>query len=87
MMPGDTQREVRERPTLTEEHTSLALVPIWVLAVRWSRVAPPVRLVINGQTGAVHGKAPLSPVRIAIAVALGLALLVTVLLLSHRGGS
>jgi hypothetical protein len=39
-----------------------------VLAVRYRADKPPVRLVVNGQTGKLFGKAPLSWPKIAITV-------------------
>jgi hypothetical protein len=36
------------------------MLPVWVLAVRYAADRPPVRLVLNGQTGSIHGRAPKS---------------------------
>ena len=70
LMPGDSHSDLQFTSHFEREQASLVLVPCWVLAVRYDKEKPPVRLVINGQTGKAWGKAPLSWLRIAIAVLL-----------------
>jgi hypothetical protein len=84
LMPGDSHRSLRFETTFDREILSLVLVPIWVLAVRYAPDKPPVRLVINGQTGKAWGKAPISWVRVAIAIVVGLAIIA--LLVAIFGG-
>jgi hypothetical protein len=67
-MPGDRHRNLQYRTQLTEEHLALALLPVWVLAVRYAPDAPVVRLLVNGQTGKLHGRAPRSTLKIVILV-------------------
>jgi hypothetical protein len=55
-------------------------VPIWVLAVRYRPDRPPARLLVNGQTGRVTGKAPTSWVKIALLL-VTVALVVTLVVL------
>lgn len=72
--PGDTHRNLRFSTGLSDEALDLALLPMWVVAVRYDDSAPPVRLLVNGQTGKVGGRTPVSWVKIAAAVAAGLSL-------------
>ncbi len=74
-MPGDTHADLRYQTTVDREVLDLVLVPVWVLAVRHDPKAPPLRVLVNGQTGEVVGKAPLSWGKILAAVGGGLALL------------
>lgn len=84
-MPGDSYRDLAYKTTVEWETLDPVLVPVWVLAVRYREDAPPVRIVVNGQTGEATGKAPLSWWKIAIAVLLGLAALSVVFYLYTRG--
>jgi hypothetical protein len=67
-MPGDSHRELRYRTWLEREDLSLTLLPIWVLPVRYAPDKPLVRLLVNGQTGKLYGKAPLSKLKVALAI-------------------
>lgn len=73
-MPGDTQRQLRYRTGVEREDLSLTLLPIWVLPVRYAPDKPLVRLLVNGQTGKLYGKAPLSKLKVALAVVVVVAL-------------
>lgn len=59
-MPGDSHRNLQYRSSFHEEDITLVLVPVWVLPVRYAVDKPMVRLLVNGQTGRLHGKQPLS---------------------------
>jgi hypothetical protein len=67
-MPGDSHRDLEHTTQLEDEASDLVLVPLWLLNARHRKDAPPIRIVVNGQTGAVHGRPPLSPLRITLAV-------------------
>ncbi|KYF46956.1 hypothetical protein BE04_30055, partial [Sorangium cellulosum] len=81
-MPGDSHhglthethldQETLELIYVPQETLELIYVPLWVLAIRHDPRKPPFRVLINGQTGAIHGKAPLSWVKIALAVLLAI---------------
>ncbi|XXV10056.1 hypothetical protein WMF24_18370 [Sorangium sp. So ce1335] len=74
-MPGDSHHGLAYETRLDRETLELLYVPLWVLAIRHDPQKPPFRVLINGQTGAIHGKAPLSWVKIALAVLLVLLLI------------
>ena len=76
-MPGDSHTGLWFQTALDRESADLIYVPVWVLAVRYDAKRPPFRMVINGQTGAIHGKAPLSWLKILLAVLIVLALIAT----------
>lgn len=59
-MPGDSHRSLRYQTTFHNEHGALMLLPVWVLAVKYDPEAPAVRMVLNGQTGALVGRPPRS---------------------------
>ncbi|XXT62922.1 hypothetical protein WMF28_17190 [Sorangium sp. So ce590] len=69
-MPGDSHHGLTHETRLDHETLELLYVPLWVLAIRHDPREPPFRVLINGQTGAIHGKAPLSWVKIVLAVLL-----------------
>lgn len=64
-MPGDSYRSLSQHTSFERETIDLVHVPLWILVVHHE---PPIRLVVNGQTGKVWGKAPVSWTKIAIAV-------------------
>jgi hypothetical protein len=59
-MPGDSHSDLAWRTRIAWESLDPILVPVWVLAVRYRSDRSPLRVVINGQTGAVAGKVPLA---------------------------
>jgi hypothetical protein len=66
-MPGDGHSDLVWRTSVTWESLAAVLVPVWVLAVRYRDDRRPLRVVINGQTGAIAGKVPLAWWKIALA--------------------
>jgi len=79
-MPGDSHRGLGYRTTLRNEDQELLMLPVWVLAIRYAADKPLVRLVINGQTGALWGKSPLSWMKIVGTILIGLAVVVGIAL-------
>lgn len=67
-MPGDTYRNLKHNTGLDAESLDLMLVPLWIFALKYDAQRPPFRVLINGQTGKIHGKVPLSWVKITLAV-------------------
>lgn len=85
-MPGDRYRNLEHQTWLQDEHLALTLLPIWVLAVRYAADKPAVRLLVNGQTGRIYGKAPISAVKVTAAVLVLLGVLAAIfVLLGTRG--
>jgi hypothetical protein len=67
-MPGDGFSDLHWRAAIHWEAMDPVLVPVWVFAVRYRDDAPPLRVAINGQTGKIAGKVPLSWPRIVAAL-------------------
>lgn len=74
-MPGDSHHGLTFNTVLDRETTELIYVPIWVLAIRHDPQKPPFRVLINGQTGRIYGKAPLSWLKILLVILLVIALI------------
>ncbi|MFT3692893.1 MAG: hypothetical protein QM831_07115 [Kofleriaceae bacterium] len=72
-MPGDSYSDLAYRTTISWESMEPILVPVWVFAVRYREDKPPLRVLINGQTGQIAGKVPLSWWKITLAIVVGLA--------------
>lgn len=79
-MPGDKHRELRHDTRFENEDLRLTLLPLWVLPVRYRHDAAVVRLLVNGQTGKLAGRPPVSWVKVTAAVLLGLCLLAGIVL-------
>jgi len=67
-MPGDSYRGLEYETRLHHEDLELLLLPVWVLAVRYAPDRPAIRMVLNGQTGAIHGRPPRSWIMIVSTV-------------------
>ncbi len=74
-IPGDSHRQLQTATDLTDEAMDLVLLPVWVCAVRWRPDRPPIRLLVNGQTGEVAGDIPISWAKIAAVVGAALGVL------------
>jgi len=72
-MPGDSYSDLAYRTTVAWESLDPVLVPVWVFAVRYRQNKPPLRVLINGQTGAIAGKVPLSLPKLVLAILVVLA--------------
>ncbi len=71
-VPGDTQRALRVDADFSDQTFKHILVPVWLLTYTYGRKT--YQVVINGYTGTIAGKYPLSWVKITLAVLLGLLL-------------
>lgn len=85
-MPGDLHRLVRTETEFCDEHMELALLPLWVLPVRYDPDKEPVRLLVNGQTGRVWGRAPISLFKVLSLAALVIAAAVLIYMYAPPGG-
>lgn len=71
-LPGDTHRFLKIRTRKTSQKYKHLLLPCWVSAYKYKEKV--YQFLINGQTGRVSGKKPLSPTKVALAVIGGLLL-------------
>lgn len=69
-MPGDSHRDLQFRTHLSREVIDLVLLPVWSFALRYAEDRPPVQILVNGQTGRVGGKVPISAIKVTIAILL-----------------
>jgi hypothetical protein len=74
-LPGDGVRSLRHHTLLRDESTDLTLVPVWVFAIRYDEEKPPIRVLVNGQTGKAWGKVPFSWAKLGLLVLGALALI------------
>ena len=65
-VPGDTHRALEVDPDYSAQTFKHILAPVWVLAYNYG--SQTYQVVVNGYTGAMAGKHPLSWVKIAFAV-------------------
>ncbi|MEE2939513.1 MAG: zinc ribbon domain-containing protein [Planctomycetota bacterium] len=72
-VPGDTHRSLRVRNTFRDVRWKHVLLPMW--SVTYSFRGKSYAVLVNGQTGAIAGRAPYSWVKISLAVVGGLVLL------------
>lgn len=78
-MPGDSYSDLAYKSTVSWESMDPILVPVWVFAVRYREDKDPLRVVINGQTGKISGKVPLSPLKIIAVILVVLAAIAAII--------
>ncbi len=81
-VPGDTQRNLAVSTTYSAVAYKNALLPIWIAAYDYN--GTPYRYIVNGVTGKASGTAPWSWVKITLAVAALLAVIMLVIAFAHR---
>jgi hypothetical protein len=81
-VPGDTQRNLQVQADFSAQTFKHILVPIWLLTYNYG--TRNFQVVINGYTGVIAGKHPLSWVKITLAVLGALAAAGLILLLTHH---
>ena len=81
-VPGDTQRNLEVAADYSAQTFKHILVPIWLLTYNYG--AKNFQIVINGYTGTIAGKHPLSWVKIMFAV---LAVIIVVMIVLAAAGS
>ncbi|RYX81873.1 zinc ribbon domain-containing protein [bacterium] len=69
-VPGDTQRNLRVQTDYSGQTFKHILVPVWLLSYTYGSTS--YQVVINGYTGSIAGKYPLSWGKILLAIILGL---------------
>jgi hypothetical protein len=85
-MPGDSYSDLAWRTTVEWESLDPMLVPVWVLALSYREGKPPLRVVINGQTGRATGKVPLSWWKISLAILVAIGIGVAIWWFATHGG-
>lgn len=85
-MPGDSHQMRHLDTRLGSESLEVCLVPVWVLAARYHPEKPPLRVVVNGQSGEVYGKVPISWVKVTLTVVALVLLGLLIWLLWGQGG-
>jgi len=75
-VPGDTHRNLQVSAQYSEQTFKHILVPVWVLAYNYGSQS--YQIIINGYTGTIAGKYPLSWIKITLAV---LAALIVILII------
>mgnify|MGYP001828596213 CR=1 FL=1 len=80
-MPGDSHRNLQHQTSVSQEVIDLVLFPIWSFAVRYSDDKPPVKILVNGQTGRVAGNVPISVAKISVAVIIAMLVIGVIILL------
>lgn len=84
-MPGDSFHDLQSSTNVTQEVIDLVLLPVWSYAVRYAEDKPPVQILVNGQTGRVNGKVPVSTAKVTAAVLLVLILVVIIVMFVIAG--
>lgn len=79
-MPGDRHRDLQFQMGLRDETIDPLLVPVWVLAVRPHPEQPAVRVLGNGQSGAVWGPERLSVGKLLVWIAVAVIAIVLVIM-------
>lgn len=80
-IPGDTYRNLRVTSDYSAQTFKHILLPVWILSYVYG--ARSYQVAVNGCTGKIAGKYPLSWIKVTIAVVL--ALIVIFLIASHSG--
>jgi hypothetical protein len=80
LLPGDRNRLEWIASEVEIRSRKLVLLPVWIASYRQGDVV--LRLLVNGQTGEVIGRVPVSKRKLAVAVALTVVAIATVLLLA-----
>ena len=81
-VPGDTQRNLQVDADYSAQTFKHILVPVWVLAYNYGSTA--YQVVVNGYTGAMAGKHPLSWIKIMLAVLAVLAVIIIFVALANK---
>jgi hypothetical protein len=73
-MPGDRFSDLSFQSTFRDETVDLALLPVWVVAVRPDPAKPALRVLVNGQTSEVWGPESISALKVILWVAAAIVL-------------
>ncbi|MEI8108840.1 MAG: zinc ribbon domain-containing protein, partial [Verrucomicrobiota bacterium] len=84
-VPGDTQRGLRVSSDYSGQTFKHLLVPVWVLAYTYGSGS--FQVIVNGYTGAIAGKHPLSWGKIFLVGLVGLVVLTMILYVASKQNS
>jgi hypothetical protein len=83
-VPGDTHRNLQISPQYSGRTFKHVLVPVWLLTYNYG--AKTFQVLVNGYTGRIAGKYPLSVWKIVLLVLVALIVVLTVAAISNSGG-
>ena len=86
-MPGDSHRDLQFQTHVSREVIDLVLFPIWSFAIRYDETKEPIQILVNGQTGRVGGRVPISVTKVSmavVAVLLLIGIIVSLILVSQQ---
>jgi len=81
-VPGDTHRSLEVQADFSGQTFKHILVPVWLLAYTYG--SQNFQVVINGYTGAISGRYPKSPIKIALLVLAILAVIIGIVMMVNR---
>lgn len=84
LVPGDRAKDLRVQTEITDVAARLLALPVWLASFQYKGKV--YRCVINGQTGAISGEAPVSGTRVALVAAATIAAIVVIVLLARLLG-
>jgi hypothetical protein len=82
-VPGDTHRNLRIDPHYSSRTFKHVLVPVWLLSYDFG--AKSFQVIVNGYTGAIAGKYPLSVWKIVLLILAALLVVLVVVLVNNSG--
>ena len=80
-VPGDTHRNLRIFPTFSGRTFKHVLVPVWLLIYNYR--AKPFQVIVNGYTGTIAGKYPISIWKVLLVILLVAIVVLTVISLEN----
>lgn len=83
-VPGDTHRNLHVDAAFSQLTYKHLLLPVWIAAYLYGNRT--WRFLVNGQTGRCSGEAPVSPWKVAAAVAIALIVALVIFFLIRGGG-
>ena len=83
-VPGDTQRSLNVATLFSQETFKHVLLPVWIAAYLYQNRT--YRFIVNGQTGAVSGEAPISWWKVAGVALVVAAIVLVIIFLTHGRG-
>jgi hypothetical protein len=82
-VPGDTYRDLQVAANYSGQTYKHVLVPIWVLAYTYGSQS--YQVVVNGYTGSMAGKYPLSWIKITLAILAALVVILIIVAIAQHG--